>query len=151
MNILFVCTGNTCRSPMAEAILKHKQKNVSGISLKVKSVGLSVAFGSTVATKSKLVLKENKLSTRHIPTQINKNVVSWADLILTMTEDQAGAIKNALNINNVFSLGEYVGFGDVFDPFGQSEDVYRRTYNQLDMYCDKLIEKLLFLKRSNNE
>ena len=67
-----------------------------------------------------------------------------------MTEDQCFAIKNALNLDNVHSFGSFVGYNDVVDPYGQGIERYKLTYGQLDMYCDKLIEKLMFLKRSNN-
>ena len=150
MNILFVCTGNTCRSPMAEALLKHKNKSVNGLNLKVKSAGLSVVYGSLVSAYSKQVLKNHKLQTRKVPTQLSGKLIDWADLVLTMTNDQAGAIKNATGKDYVFSFGEYVGYQDVLDPYGLDINYYNKTFYQLSDYCDKLIEKLLFLKKVKN-
>ena len=144
MNILFICTGNTCRSPMAEAILKSKAKQYPELKLKVKSAGLSVIYGSSVALEIRQVLKQDKIIVRHTPTQINKKLVNWADLILTMTDDQAGAIKNALRLTNVYSYGEYVGKVDIADPFGLGINAYNYVYNQIKEYTDKLVEKLLY-------
>ena len=151
MNILFVCTGNTCRSPMAEALLKNKAKQVKGMSIKVKSAGLSVIYGSSIANETRTLLKQSGIITRHNPTQINKSLINWADLILTMTEDQSGAIKNAIGQDKVFSYGDYVGQGDVYDPYGLGLAYYQNTMNQLMEYTDKLVEKLIFLKKVKNE
>lgn len=148
MNILFVCTGSTCRSPMAQAVLRHKAKNHNNLKLRIKSAGLSVIYGSTVAHNTRQVLAENQIKLRYVPTQISRSIIDWADLILTMTKDQAEAIISATGKKNVFSFGDYVGMGDVVDPFNRGIDAYRYTFNQLCDYSDKLIEKLNYIKGS---
>jgi len=147
MNILFVCTGNTCRSPIAEALLKAKLKAQKDIKANVRSAGLSVIYGSKLSFETTEVIKRAGLKFRHTPTQLNQKLVDWADLILTMTNDHAEAIISATNKNNVFSLGQFVGTHDVSDPFMRGMSAYNHTFYELNDYTDKLMEKLLYLKR----
>lgn len=141
--ILFVCTGNTCRSPMAEAILKSKK--IDG--LQVKSAGIYAATGSEASAHAKKVLDQNQIEHNHLSNMLTLESVHWADLILTMT----GSHKNVIvqqypeTTGKVFTLKEFTGEAydvDVVDPFGGSVAIYQETFRELEKLITKAIEKM---------
>ena len=109
MNILFVCTGNTCRSPMAEAIMKSKWPEE-----KVKSAGVFTGKGEPMAGNSEVVLREKDLTLDHETSQITEELLEWADLVLTMTDrhKQTLTLQYPNYDNKYYTLKEYVLIDD---------------------------------------
>lgn len=143
MNILFICTGNTCRSPIAEAIFNKFNKT----SLIAKSAGVAVYPNSKASFNSAKLVDENlniNIYERYA-VQLTKEMLEDSYLLLTMTE----GLKNTLKYNfpeyeqQIYTLNEYVGVkGEILDPFGGTLTVYKQTFIQLKENILLLLSKL---------
>lgn len=144
MKILFICTGNTCRSCMAEAIF-NELCNIEGIL--AFSAGLSVVSGSITSKNSSILVKQNlnvDLENRKA-VQLTEEMLEEADLILTMTGYMSSVIINNFKKykQKVYSLNEYVSIDkDITDPYGGNLDIYIDTFNDLKASIRLLIKKL---------
>lgn len=142
MKVVFVCTGNTCRSPMAEAILASKK--IDGI--EVRSAGV-FAGSSPISKNAGAVLEEQGIEFDHISRPLTPDELEWGDIILTMTLSHKQLIRqqHPKVSDKLFTLKEYVtgSSDDVSDPYGGSYTVYQQTFNELHELIDRLEEKLL--------
>lgn len=128
MNILFVCTGNTCRSPMAEGYLHAK--NIKN--LNVSSCGL-FADGSAVSKNSADAMNEIGIDiSSHISKQITKADIENADRIICMSPSHKQALEN-IGVTNAEVLGDGIS-----DPYGCGLDVYRLCRDEIIKEIDKL-------------
>lgn len=144
MKILFVCTGNTCRSCMAEAIF-NKLCTMDNIT--AYSAGLSVVGGSKTS-KHSAALVNSKLNmdiSNRNPVQLTEDLVKEADLILTMTAYMRDVLKHNFPYisSKIYMLNEYVGVsGDVLDPYGGDISIYTETFKALKTSIELLLGKL---------
>ncbi len=140
-NILFICTGNTCRSPMAEGLLK-KWAVEKGLSLNVRSAGLA-AFAGVPATAEAMeaALEKGIDLSGHQSRPLGKAEAVESDMILTMTQRHKEMILKKLPdlAGKVFLFSEFAGMGqeDVEDPIGQPLEAYRRVLGQMETYLLK--------------
>ncbi|MDI3311520.1 MAG: low molecular weight protein arginine phosphatase [Thermoanaerobacterium sp.] len=146
MKVLFVCTGNTCRSSMAEGIFNHIAKE-KGIEHVAESAGTMTYDGLPATDEAIKALKEKygiDIS-NHRSRLIKEEHIKDADLVLTMTEAQREFIlrKHPEFADKVFTLNEFADKkGDIEDPFGRGLDVYRKTAEEIYASIMRIIEKL---------
>jgi len=134
--ILLVCTGNTCRSPMAEALLRSElaRRGLDGI--EVGSAGTGAWEGAPASEGAYLVMLERGEDlSAHRARQLTRDLVASADLVLTMSRSHLARVRELGAAGRAHLLGAYAGEGDgveVHDPFGGDLADYRSTLADLE-------------------
>ncbi len=144
-HILFVCQGNTCRSPMAEAIFNDRFAEQR---VRASSAGLSVIAGQVMAEQAVEALTEWGIEAAARPSrQIRARAVGNADLIVAMTESQKASLKHLFPQAEarIFSMSDFLGGHDIGDPFGQAIHAYRRVRDQLGAAMQQIFDRLILI------
>ena len=144
MNILFVCTGNTCRSPMAEGLMK-KMAEENKLDLNIKSAGTFAFDGEAVSREAVEVMKEEGIDIGSYRANIiHRDMVEEADLILTMSKSHKVQLINKYSFleGKVYTLKEYAYSKeeDIEDPFGMGVSAYRRAKEEIKEAIQKIID-----------
>lgn len=148
MKILFVCTGNTCRSSMAEALARKLLEDRPGVKRDIEAFSAGVAAwpGDRAAGEAVEVLAEMGISLHeHRASRLTPEAVLEFDLILTMTAAHREYVSNLVPSapGKVFTLAEYVGVSeDVPDPIGQSIETYRQCARRLEDLIARALDRL---------
>lgn len=163
--ILFVCTGNTCRSAMAEGIFEKmlKESAEDNTRLNIISAGIFALSGISPTSEAIKVMAEQGIDiSQHIATQVQEDLVKRADLILVMSyahkdyiatkyifaQDKIHLIKEFAQISEFKSIKTTNENYEIVDPIDRPIEFYRIVAGELKKNLEKILDKIL---KENNK
>ena len=138
--LLFVCTGNTCRSPMAEVLAKSLFRELD-IMAAVHSAGVNTDNGYPASSNAIIAMRRESLDlSSHKSQQLSYELLERATLILTMTQGHLHSVKSAAPHAYAFTLGQYANQDiDISDPYGGDLATYQRCARQIKQLLESSV------------
>lgn len=146
--LLFVCSGNTCRSPMARALAEASARR-RGVEVECRSAGTSAVESAPASRGAVLAARELDLDlTGHASSRLGPALAEWADLVLCMEEGHLQAVARMAGQSRAALVTEFLPEGDpergaqVGDPVGHGLEVYRETLELLREAVEGVMEEV---------
>ncbi len=143
--VLFVCTGNSCRSVMAEGLLRKRLSDIGRTNVEVLSAGMMMTEGMPASIETQQLLRREGIdATRHRSRRLTRDLIDASDLILVMEDVHEQRVMQLApqSGGRVFLLREFVSSGgrnlNVPDPVGRGMDVYEQTFAVIKEAVDKV-------------
>ena len=133
MKLLFVCTGNICRSPLAEGIAPLIAKQFHLV-VEAKSAGTLGLSNIAADPHSVAVCKEVGVDiSKHLSQGLSEELINWADYILVMERRHAEKVRGQFpqSLDKVLELGSFGSMSAIPDPIGGWKFKFRRTRKQI--------------------
>ena len=152
--VVFVCTGNTCRSPMAEYVFRQKITQLGLTKLKIVSAGTHAHAGDKINEKTAQILADKGIRSRAFKAkQIDEKTLKDSLAVICMTDAQRDTLMEmrwqVLRAageedieNNVYAFSDITGY-QIIDPYGKDIDCYRYVYELIAGGIPALIDKIL--------
>lgn len=142
MKILFVCTGNTCRSPMAAALM-NKIAEDNDMDVKCTSAGIFVRPKDKISKNAVLAMKDYGIDiSSHTARQLSEEMINETDLLLTMTDGHKAMISS-IAPDKIYTICEYAGYeGEIHDPFGGDKNLYKQVADDIYDCLTDIAEKI---------
>ena len=146
--ILFVCTGNVCRSPMARLLLEdmvRKDPALCRAGIQVDSAGTNASLDVATAEGVQAMRERGLDITSHRSKLVSRRLTDWADLVLVMEPWQRTVLVSQFPqaAARTFVLADYVGEqGAVADPYGGDIAAYRQCVARLEYLLGRLVDSL---------
>jgi len=148
-DIIFVCTGNICRSPMAEGILRHRWMDIAGNDRTVSSMGVQGLHDSPATELARQVCAENGIDiSEHRSRPISGDELQSADLILCMEPGHVSFLSTFYpwHSDRIALLGAWPGKPKrkhtVQDPMGGSLELYQKVFGIIEAHIDRILPQL---------
>lgn len=146
MRIVMVCTGNICRSPMAEALMREALKARGREDIEVVSAGVFAYDGDAASYEAVEVMDGYGLDIARHRSQPMTKALAKDSLILGMTGGHKRSVQQLAPGARVYTIGEYAGTGrDVADPYGRGLQVYSQIAKEIkeavDLAADRIIRE----------
>lgn len=138
-NILVVCVGNICRSPMAEALLKQRFPNKN-----IDSAGVGALVGHSADPAALEIMSQQQIDiNNHVAKQIDENLAKKADLIFTMSDGQTKWIEERWPFcrGKTFKLGHWQD-KDIADPYKHEMSAFETAYQDIVVSLEQWADKI---------